>query len=371
MNVPRPERCLAKDGRNPATRLWRRAAPPGLRHKSICAFACILSMATAIVLPAFAGDTASVGPRADVAYTEKNLGDVPLDGAFAHTFEIRNSGDKTLDVRVDSKSCSCTTSVLSAESVAPGGSLSVEVGYVPRPGPRTDSRSVSVSLATNDPANKLIVLTVRGEFKLPVEVSPAAIELGDIPVGKVAEGRFEVRLHEHLGRLPVITGVTASQKGVIAERADDAGSQASKTLTYRVVLEDPAELADNPPYLEVHTDSLVMPTIEVPVRFNVLYPVNTKLPRNMLALGNLGIGEQAVKELELVLNAGVRPEDLTAKADHPAIEADVVRAEGGVSTRLRIALHGQNVPGLLLAHVDLNDKTGLVGRVRITALIRK
>jgi hypothetical protein len=171
--------------------------------------------------------------------------------------------------------------------------------------------------------------------------------------------------------LPVITGVTASQKGVIAERADDAGSQASKTLTYRVVLEDPAELADNPPYLEVHTDSLVMPTIEVPVRFNVLYPVNTKLPRNMLALGNLGIGEQAVKELELVLNAGVRPEDLTAKADHPAIEADVVRAEGGVSTRLRIALHGQNVPGLLLAHVDLNDKTGLVGRVRITALIRK
>jgi len=325
----------------------------------------------AIALSALCDETGSVGPRADIADTEKNLGDIPLDGAFAHTFEIRNIGDETLDVRVDSKSCSCTTSVLSAESVAPGGSLSVEVGFVPRSHSQTNTRSVSVSLATNDPTNKLIVLTVRGRSILPVEVSPATIDLGDVPVKEVAETVFEVRLHAHLGKIPTVTGVTASQKGVLVEQLEEACSQELKTISYRLRLLEPAELSDDSPYLEVHTDSLALPAVEVPVRFNVVYPVNTRLPRNTLALGNLKTGEQVVKELELVLKDGIRPEDLTANTNNPSMEAAVVGAKGDGPTLLRVTLHGQNVPGLLLAHANLNDKNGLVGRVRVRALVRK
>ena len=313
---------------------------------------------------------APVGPRAEISCTQKDLGAVPLGIVFAHTFEIRNTGDQPLVVKIDQKSCSCVTSVLSGDFAPPGEALQVEVG-VTQATDRKGVRSASITLATNDPQNDHITLSLTGRFVLPVEVSPATINLGDVPVGAVAQSGLKIRLSQYLGMLPEITEVVASDKRLVVERVPISETGANDVMQYRVTLKEPGDTPGGPCYIEVHSNSSVTPVIEVPVRFKVLYPVNIKGGLNVLDLGILEPGQQAVKNAEVCFAQGFSLSTLTATTDNAALHAQIVMTDGARPPVLWVTLNGCSEPGLLQANVAIKDGTRLVGRVEICAIIRR
>ena len=371
MNTGQPKIGLSKDSCSLKTDESACMMSLPQQRGGMCFLIGPVILAMAICRPAPGEQREPIGPRAEVAYTEKNLGNVPMGGMFAYTFEIRNTGDERLYVRIDKKSCSCTTSVVSADSVAPGGTLAFEVGRESNPKEQAGKQTTSVTLATNDPQHALIAFTVKGKYCGPVEVSPASIQFGDVPAGGEAERTFDILLHEQFGKMPIITEVTSSSSSLVVELVNRTVGDGGETLKYRLLLKNIGAATEDLSYLEVHTDSSNFPVVEVPVYFRVVYPVNTRLPRNTLVLGELKAGKQVTKEVELVFNEGVQPDDLTVNTSHPALAAVVLKADAEAPARLRVTLTGQDTPGLLAAYVDLTNKNGLAGRIRIRALIRE
>ena len=261
------------------------------------------------------------------------------------------------------------TSVLSGELVQPGETLSVDVGYVPEPNYRTINHSVSVVLATNDPNNAHLLLRLSGRIATPVEVSPPAIDFGEVGAGTEARVAFRLLLHEYTGRIPNVTDVTPSHPCLVVTRLEPNDNGNKNEQQYEVLLKISGELADSVSYVEVRTDSFVQPVLEVPVRFTVRYRINTAPPLNVVDFGLLKKGTQAERTVDLTLADSVVSESIVATADKPAITAKVIKGDDN-SRKLRIALQTEELSGLLVAHVNLYDSNGMGGRVRIGGVIR-
>ncbi len=105
-----------------------------------------------------------------------------LEGTMVkHTFTIKNTGQGYLDIQGVKTSCGCTTGDPSKMHVAPGDSSDIAVAFDTQFQKGHKVRTITV--ATNDPDNPQVALTVQGIVKKQVEAVPGEVAFGDVKRG--------------------------------------------------------------------------------------------------------------------------------------------------------------------------------------------
>jgi hypothetical protein len=118
-----------------------------------------------VVLSAFsasAQDSNMGSPRMVTASLEHSFGSVKPGTPLKYTFQIKNEGKETLEIKSVAPSCGCTTSNFD-KTIAPGktGGITLEVA-------KTDGYNGDVTktatVTTNDPDHQTFTLALKANF---------------------------------------------------------------------------------------------------------------------------------------------------------------------------------------------------------------
>lgn len=119
-------------------------------------------------------------PRVVVVKTVHDFGYMAPATRGEHIFSITNQGTGNLLLTVKSTTCRCTVAALPSGVIPPGESAEVCVQWHTPSSQQNDPFCESVALATNDPLNPELVLTIQGQVRQPVWAEPAEILLPDL-----------------------------------------------------------------------------------------------------------------------------------------------------------------------------------------------
>lgn len=207
----------------------------------------------------------AVGPKLVVEKTEYDFGQVFEGQKVDHVFRFQNGGDSPLIIDRVRSSCGCTAALLSATSLAPG-----EVGEV-----RTsfDSNRFSgevvktVYLYTNDTAQSMAQLNLRGTVVREIELNPGQLDLGSLTPGTLREAKVALTNRgpkelQLLGIKSTVAEVTAS----LPNRRIAPGKSV-EVVTKIAPKTGRGRLSG---YLLIQTDSPHMPELRVPVYGDVV-----------------------------------------------------------------------------------------------------
>src|ERR1700719_2182584 len=113
------------------------------------------------------GGATSGMPKAEVAGKVYDFGSVLNAIPVAHVFKIHNAGTGTLVIGGVQTSCGCTAAKPTKSQLPPGEDSDIAVTFDTRYDKGPATRTITVY--TNDPAAKSIVLTIKGDVKVQVE----------------------------------------------------------------------------------------------------------------------------------------------------------------------------------------------------------
>jgi hypothetical protein len=110
---------------------------------------------------ALAAEQASPAAALDEYFWD--FGTVKEGDVLNHSFIIKNNTDKMVTVKQINTSCACTTSKLSAWTIEPGKSVTVDVSFNTQGYPGEKHRYTYVH--TDDPKRSIIMLEVKANIK--------------------------------------------------------------------------------------------------------------------------------------------------------------------------------------------------------------
>jgi hypothetical protein len=119
-----------------------------------------------------AGVAASQAPRVFVANPVYDFGKVMENQALTHTFIIKNSGNKPLKIKKVDPDCACTATAYD-RTIPPRGQGKITLTIKPYSVLHRFEKKTRVSF--NDPEASPLVLTLKGEAQLFVEIEPSHI----------------------------------------------------------------------------------------------------------------------------------------------------------------------------------------------------
>lgn len=123
-----------------------------------------LSIALLTMLISIAGlaQETSVSTAAKIEFEEKlfDFGMISQGDTVLHTFVFKNTGTAPLSILSARGSCGCTVPSYSKTPVAPGESGKVAVKF--NSAGKLGGQNKTVTLITNDPVSKQVILTLRG-----------------------------------------------------------------------------------------------------------------------------------------------------------------------------------------------------------------
>jgi len=310
-----------------------------------------------------------IGPRCAIERTEIHLGTKPSFRPFQHEFSIRNTGDRTLELGLISRSCSCTTSFLSATSIAPGSHSLVQVGYSPESGARPFGESShSIQLSTNDPRIPKVTLNVMATLTGGAESIPAVVEFGTLRYGEIGTSQLELALWSPANDDEPITFHTSSP----AIEVEFLGSrQSEETLYSRYAVrldtntyEDGASSA-----ITFRTAIDQAPLLEVPIKVDVAFPI-VCAPDTLL----LGVVTANAKRRWTIELSG--PDDairdvVSWTCTDPRITATLRRSDSASPLTIDVSLDLRGGSGKIDARLMLVNELGKpLGRVTILGFAR-
>jgi hypothetical protein len=123
----------------------------------------LFSLVVTLAFSASANDASrSGGPRLVMAAVEHSFGTVKPGTPLTYTFEVRNEGETTLEIKNVSPSCGCTTSKFDHE-IAPGKTGGITLAVDKTDGYKGEVTKTA-TVTTNDPDRPTFVLTLRASF---------------------------------------------------------------------------------------------------------------------------------------------------------------------------------------------------------------
>ncbi len=106
-----------------------------------------------------------------------------------HSFEIENKGEHPLVLQVHETSCKCTVGKLDHDLLGPGESTKVTMTW--NTGYKAEEYQQTATLVTNDPLNKHITLTVKGEVRAEL-IAPDSVKFKASNPAETTEVSFVV-----------------------------------------------------------------------------------------------------------------------------------------------------------------------------------
>ncbi|MDI6852904.1 MAG: DUF1573 domain-containing protein [Deltaproteobacteria bacterium] len=120
--------------------------------------------------PAVSG--AQPGPRADIAATVHDFGEVYEHQELSHTFLIKNSGSAALRILNIDPDCACTAADYD-RSIPPGGQGKLKLTIAPYSVLRHFTKETKVSF--NDPRHPVAVFKLKGYGKPVIDIQPSHV----------------------------------------------------------------------------------------------------------------------------------------------------------------------------------------------------
>jgi hypothetical protein len=148
--------------------------------------------------PTTAGQTEQGAPRATIAETTFQFGNMESGATQSHEFLLQNEGDAPLSVNFVSHTCKCTEVNLGGKLVEPGAGVVVPphdeakiklewAAKVP-PGPFRHG----ATFTTNDPKLERLELIVEGQIVASTALEPSQLLFGSIHIGEPAKTELVV-----------------------------------------------------------------------------------------------------------------------------------------------------------------------------------
>lgn len=125
-------------------------------------------------------------PQIELTETEYHFGKMEAFAQKSHTFVIKNVGKGPLLIKKGEVTCKCTTSEVEEKPIAPGKSIDVTLSWHPLL--RMEEFQQSAHFCTNDPKNRRLVFTVKGDVVERLSVLPRDVwNIGEVLDGKSAK----------------------------------------------------------------------------------------------------------------------------------------------------------------------------------------
>ncbi len=235
--------------------------------------ASALSLTAALLLAAapmgFAGAAPADEPSARIEFTETafDFGAMYQNEEVTHLFTFRNVGKALLKIGKVKSSCGCTAAMPEKRELPPGGQTNLKVTF--RSGSMRDRIVKHVYVDSNDPEEPRVTLTIRGEVKVEVEVSPRGVYVGKLQVGETVRRTIEV------------TPVGVDTFKILSTSADNPAVQVGRPLPlddkrpgYKLVIElgplkEPGRINAK---VTVRTDLVHTKEFKIPVYGKVVAP---------------------------------------------------------------------------------------------------
>jgi hypothetical protein len=199
---------------------------------------------------------------------KKDFGEVSEGESLKHVFRFTNKGQALLEIQKVEAACGCTAAVLSSKQIAPGGAGEIEVSL------KTEgltSVSKTINIASNDPKQPEVTLTITANVHPEFQLSERSIYFGSVPRGKEVTKEFVITVPPDKNRQ--LLGATSTDQYVAAKLEAVGGSNGRK---YRVTAVQKADAKDGYHFgvIVIKTTSPVTPELKIPVRGMVTPPAN-------------------------------------------------------------------------------------------------
>ncbi len=158
-----------------------------------------------------------------------DFGRIASGRKVTHVFKGVNGGQVPLRITQVQPGCGCTSAVLGQSTVAPGGSVEIQVTF--DPGAFSGPVNKSVVLHTDDPGRPLQTLGFRADVFRPLELMTKALIFDDVP--RTAGGRGEVRVRSNTGRPAAIARLAVPAKPYLEAAVRMDGAEAVVEVTLR------------------------------------------------------------------------------------------------------------------------------------------
>jgi len=322
-------------------------------------------------LQGLGGATTSGAPKAAVEGKDYDFGSVLNGVPVAHVFKIHNAGTGTLVIRSVQTSCGCTAAKPTRSDLAPGEDSDIAVSFDTSfdQGPAT--RTVTVS--TNDPAAKQIVLTLKGDVKVQVEAAPAQVAFGDVKYG--APQSRQVILNDlvagqdpHAAQSFKVRSLTNANPNLKVTEAPRTDGKAGAVLTVALLKTMPVGAFD---------DTIKVATSRAPVDITVFGTVQGDLTVKpaQVSFGVVPHHQGTLRFVRLV-NEGARPVKVTGvSSSNVSVSATIEPVAAGKEYKITLALQPDSPDGALHGQIaittdDPDEQTlnlpfyGIVGSFR-------
>jgi uncharacterized protein DUF1573 len=129
-------------------------------------------------------------PKAEAIDPLFNFGTAPSGPPVKHVFKIRNAGTGTLTIDGVTTSCGCTAAKPTRNSLAPGEESDIAVTFdtISEKGPSTRT----ITVVTNDPKQRQLELTLKGDLRAQVEAAPPFVAFGIVKHGVEKSSRVTI-----------------------------------------------------------------------------------------------------------------------------------------------------------------------------------
>jgi hypothetical protein len=195
---------------------------------------------------------------------------------------VRNAGDAPLVIERVRSTCGCTVAQPEVNELAPGEETRVKVEVNPL---QVGGFSIhkQISIHTNDPAQAVIPISIRGEIFASYEIVPEQIDLGVFEKGEEREASLILRgkgdtpiTIDRITTWPGSEGFEVDQEDLPADQWESPGVPEYR-ITFRATPLAPAGQLSN--VLLVTTTATTHSTIRIPVQANILsfYTLSKKI----------------------------------------------------------------------------------------------
>lgn len=130
----------------------------------------ILGLAVYGYLKAVSGPVNQTGDKPEIKITPNSFdfGEIKYGEVAKHTFQLKNSGKQTLEIKKVSTSCACTTAEVDKEKISPGEEVEVKVTY--DTGKMSGSHAKgkqerTIYIKSNDPVNPQVEVMIYADVE--------------------------------------------------------------------------------------------------------------------------------------------------------------------------------------------------------------
>jgi hypothetical protein len=272
-----------------------------------------------------------MAPRAAVAESEYDFGEMERGTTRSHEFLFRNTGTAPLLLQSGITTCKCTLSQVPDAPIPPGGSGKVVLEW--RSVVATGPYRQSAEIKTNDPNHSRVVLSVTGEVTETSGVSPADFVFGKIRYGE--EKSADVYVMSNLDPVlevsdPVFSDPSTSQYLAVdfepVDRAQLPRPSAMAGVRVRITTRPGLPLGRFDQWLSLRTNMHDAERLEIPVTGRVMGSVtisgrNWNEDQGVLRLGTVNSSEGAKAELNILARDEVAAE-MASEASFEVVSCD-------------------------------------------------